>query len=678
MEGLPPGSNFRLIAHCVRYTIPGSRFIDPEGAMAGLGLDAKPAPRPEGAGRRLWRLVRDYYGSEEWRSAWGLTLGVVLLTVLQIAIQVRLNLWNRDFFDALEQRDREVFLGQMGLFALLALAGIAAAVFQLQVRQVLQLRWRRWLVHRMQERLLTGNCHYRLQFLEGAADNPDQRISENTRWATAMAVDMAVGLLHSVLLLASFAGILWTLSGPLPVSLGGHGFEIPGYMVFAALVYAAIGTGLTWLIGRPLVGINSRRNEAESDHRFALVRLRENAEGVTLIRGEADEERGLRHSFSRVLAVMRDMYRGERRLMGLSAAYGMVTHIFPILVAAPRYFAGAITLGVLMQVGQAFYEVTRALNWFMANYPRLADWASHVERSVELEDSLAAAAAVGQGEAIRIEEGPLPDGREVLSLSGLSLATPGGALLITGADAEIRPGERVLIQGESGTGKSTLFRAIAGAWPWGAGRIRVPAREGMMFMPQRPYLPLGALRQAVAYPAPPGHFPDATVRAALARCGLAPLAGRLDEAARWDRILSLGEQQRLAFARLLLHRPRWVFMDEATAALDEANQDLMMRLFREELAGSALVSIGHRPGLDAYHDRTLVLQRAAAGARLGAPGLAAVEGRGEAPALVLPALPRMAVGAPARHLAGRRRRPHADRRLRGGTRGSPVYSGVPN
>jgi putative ATP-binding cassette transporter len=319
----------------------------------------------------------------------------------------------------------------------------------------------------------------------------------------------------------------------------------------------------------------------------------------------------------------------------------MVTHVFPILVASPGYFAGAITLGVLMQIASAFGEVTRALTWFMANYPRLADWASHVERTVELEDSLEAAARAGDaGGRIEIEEGPLPDGREVLRLGGLSIATPDGTVLIRGAEAEIRPGERVLIAGESGTGKSTLFRAIAGAWSWGSGRIRTPDRSGMMFMPQRPYLPLGTLRAALAYPAAADAFPEAALRVALERCGLPHLAPRLEEAERWDRILSLGEQQRLAFARLLLHRPRWVLMDEATAALDEANQDAMMRLFREELAGSALVSIGHRPGLDAHHDRRLTLLPAEGGARLraaGSPGLAVAQAEGfghRAPGLV--------------------------------------------
>jgi vitamin B12/bleomycin/antimicrobial peptide transport system ATP-binding/permease protein len=618
---------------------------------------------PEGFRRKLWRLSSAYYGSEEWRSAWAITAAVVALTLVQIAIQVQLNLCNRDFFDALEKRDHAEFLWQMGLFTALAVAGILAAVLQLHARQTLQVWWREWQVRRLQSRLLSESCHYRLQYLEGAADNPDQRISENTRWATSHAVELALGLLHSALLLVSFIGILWTVSGALPVVLAGREMEIPGYMVLAAAVYAALGTAATWAVGRPMTAINIRRNDAESDHRFALVRLRENSEGVALIRGEADEERALARGFGRVSGVMLGLNRVERHLMGLTSAYGMVTHIFPILVASPRYFAGAITLGVLMQVGSAFAEVTKALTWFMTNYPKVADWVSHVERVIELEDSLDAAARLGRRGAVTVEEGPAADGTEVVAFEGLSVAAPDGRLLVRRADVLIQPGERVLIQGESGTGKSTLFRAMAGAWPWGAGRIRVPERGATMFLPQRPYLPLGTLAAALAYPAQAASFPESAMVAALARCGLARLSERLGEEARWDRILSLGEQQRLALARVLLHRPRWIFMDEATAALDEANQDGMMRLLEEALPSSALVSIGHRPGLERYHQRVLTLQASPEGAVL-----AEAEPKPQ-PALPVPELVPAFAAPPPRLLSPRlaapgRRQPHP---RRGGT-----------
>ncbi len=577
---------------------------------------ADTAPR-QGFLRRFWRLARGYYASPQDRKrAWLLTIGVVVLTLAQIMVQLRFNIWNRDFFNALENRDRAAFFGQMWMFGALIIAAMVTAVAQLWARQALMLDWRRWLVHRLQGRWLEGGRHYQLNFMPDAADNPDQRISENTRWATAMAVDLLVGLLGSILTLASFLGILWTLSGPLHVAFGANEFEIPGYMVWAALIYAVIGSVLTWFIGGPMVDINIRRNEAESNHRFALIRMRESSEGIALIRGEADEERGLKRAFGQVTSVMKDLYGSERRLMWLTSAYGMAAGVVPILVASPRYFAGAITLGVLMQITQAFLEVTRSLNWFVDKFPILADWRSHVERVAALEDTFDEAEAMEAEQRITVKEGPDEEGREILAFRDLQIGHSDGNVVIQEANAEIKAGEKVLIVGESGTGKSTLFRAIAGLWPWGAGEIRIPPRDRMMFMPQRPYIPLGALRAALAYPAAPKKFPDAAMAAALERCGLPHLVPRLDEEDRWDRVLSLGEQQRLAFARLLLHRPRWVFLDEATAALDEENQDVMMNLFKEELAESALVSIGHRPGLDAYHDRTLHLSRAPDGARL--------------------------------------------------------------
>lgn len=571
--------------------------------------------------RRFARLAGGYFTSTDWRSAWAMAAALLVLTGLQIVVQVRLNFWNRDFFDALEARDTAAFSREIMLFLGLAIAGMTTAVLQLYARQTLQLRWRHWLVCHLEHRWLERSRHYRMGFLAGAADNPDQRISENTRWATALAVELVVGLVQAALMLTCFVGILWTLSGPLHVSLGSDVFELPGYMVFAALIYAGIGSGLTYLIGRPMVGINIRRNEAEADHRFALVRIRENAEGIALIRGEADEERALHHAFARVTGTMAELFRTERRLMWLTSAYGMLLTIFPALVASPRYFAGAITLGVLMQITSAFYQVTTSLNWFVDSWPKLADWRSHTERVLELDAGIDAAAATDtaeDGHRIAVVGGQTVDDREVLGLQGLSIASADGTIVVAEADAEIVPGERVLVTGESGIGKSMMFRVIAGVWPWGSGSITVPPCEQMMFMPQRPYLPLGSLRAVTAYPAQADHFGDTAVRQALGRCGLTHLAHRLEEEQRWDRILSLGEQQRLAFARLLLHRPRWVFMDEATAALDEANQDAMMRLFNEELAGTALVSIGHRPGLDAYHDRTLRLVHRIEGARLQA------------------------------------------------------------
>jgi putative ATP-binding cassette transporter len=544
-------------------------------------------------------MARGWYGSGERRLAWGLTALLFVLTLAQIGTALRVNLWHGDFFSALERRDQALMATQAWLFPLLTLLTMAFAVAQLWARQMLALSWRRWLVQDLQGRWARDARNYHMALMPDAADNPDQRISENTRWATATAVELGASLLYAVINLISFVGLLWALSST--ISLGG--MALPGGMVGLAVLYAAGGTLLALAIGRPLVGIHIARNQAEADHRFALIRLRENAEAVAMIGGGGDEARGLDGAFGQVVGAMHRMLRQERHLTWIGSGFGMVAAVLPLLLASPSFFAGAIGLGALVQLGQAFAEVVRALSWLQEHWTQIADWRSHVERIVTLEDSLEAAAALGQTGGIAVEAGS-----GAMVLEGVTLRSPAGRTLLEGASVTIRAGERVLIQGGSGCGKSTLFRAAAGLWPWGEGCIRMPAREETMLLPQRPYLPLGTLREAVCYPAEPGHFGDAAIAAALTRCGLPALAGRLDEAGRWDRTLSLGEQQRIGFARLLLHRPRWVLLDEATSALDETAEASLMRLFEQELAEAALVSVGDRVGLVCWHDRVLRME----------------------------------------------------------------------
>jgi putative ATP-binding cassette transporter len=418
-------------------------------------------------------------------------------------------------------------------------------------------------------------------------------------------------------MLIAFVGILWSLSGPLDVVLGGMSLHIPGYMVWAAVLYALIGSGLTWWVGRPMIGIQVRRTTAEADFRFGLTRARESGESIALIRGEADERRGIDRLFGEVRTVWRDLMRSQRNLMWLTSAYGTLAMIFPTVVAAPAYFSGAMSLGVLMQVGAAFGQVQVALNWFVDRFPNIAEWRSAVSRLAALQDALDDLDQLAKDESqptITIEEATEGE-EEALVLDNLQIAFADGTTVIQGASARIEPGERVLIKGASGTGKSTLFRAIGGLWPWGGGHIATPPRESMAFLPQRPYLPLGTLGAVLNYPRAADAFDEAEQRAALEKVGLPALVDRLADEERWDRVLSLGEQQRLAFARLLLQKPRWIFLDEATAALDEENQDAMMNLLLEALPDVALISIGHRPGLDAFHTRTLTLEKAEGGAR---------------------------------------------------------------
>jgi putative ATP-binding cassette transporter len=391
-------------------------------------------------------------------------------------------------------------------------------------------------------------------------------------------------------------------------------------MVFAALLYAGVGSALTYFVGKPIVTANLRQNAAEADYRFSLVRLRENSEAVAMIRGERDENRVLARYFGDVLASTMGLMRAQRQLMWLTSFYASVGIVYPTLVASPRFFAGAITLGVLMQITAAFGQVQTSLNYFVDNYPRIAEWRSNVERLLEFEDALGATgectSETGEVTTVVLTDCAAEGREEELDFENLQITTIEGNIVIEDANTRIAKGERVLLTGPSGSGKSTLFRAIAGLWPWGCGKIIVPERRCMMFMPQRPYLPLGPLRAALTYPASPRKFATAKLKAVLHRCGLDHLRDRLDERERWDRVLSVGEQQRLGFGRLLLHKPDWVFMDEATSALDEEMQQSVMALFDKELAGTTMVSIAHRPGMEAFHNRTMKLVMAVEGARL--------------------------------------------------------------
>ncbi|MBR0648140.1 ABC transporter ATP-binding protein/permease [Roseomonas terrae] len=566
--------------------------------------------------RGFWRWVRAWLVAPDRGKARLLIAGVVAMTLAQVAIQIRFNTWNRDFFDALDKRNPDAFQYQIMVFLVLAALSMTAAVYQLYLKQLLQLAWREWLTRRLTKAWLHESRQYQLEAGAAEADNPDQRIAEDVRLAADLSVDFVVGLLVSITMLIAFVGILWSLSGPLDVVLGGMSFHIPGYMVWAAVLYALIGSGLTWWVGRPMVRIQVRRTTAEADFRFGLTRARESSESIALIRGEADERRGIDRLFGEVRGVWRELMRSQRNLMWLTSAYGTLAMIFPTVVASPAYFAGAMSLGVLMQVGAAFAQVQAALNWFVDRFPSIAEWRSATSRLVAFQDALddlEALAADPEQTTISMEE--TKEGEpERLELDQLEIALADGTTVIAGASATIEPGERVLIKGESGSGKSTLFRAIGGLWPWGGGRIITPPREAMAFLPQRPYVPLGTLSGTLTYPSSAESFDKDKQVDVLERVGLGHLTDQLEDDQRWDRVLSLGEQQRLAMARLLLQEPRWIFLDEATAALDEENQDLMMTMLIDSLPDSAIVSIGHRPGLDAFHTRTLMLEKREGGA----------------------------------------------------------------
>jgi putative ATP-binding cassette transporter len=469
------------------------------------------------------------------------------------------------------------------------------------------------------QRWLSAGRQYQLGLLADEVDNPDGRIAEDIRVSTEAAVEFAQSILQCVLQLVVFLGVLWTLSGSLPVRLGpGFEFNLPGYMVWAAVLYAAVGSALTYALGRGLIDAGHQRQRREADFRSGLTRAREHAEGIALMRGEGDERERLRGSLFDLRTAWHRQTRGQGNLSLLTSSLAYLAPVVPLVVALPRYLGGEIQLGGLMQTAQAFASVQWALAWLIDNFAKVADWRASTGRVAGLHmalDDLEESVETGDHERIALHG---PTESDLLVLRHLGLTRPDGEMLVAEAEVEIRRPERVLIRGQSGSGKSTIMRAVAGVWPWGRGDIHLPSGN-IMFMPQKPYFPLGTLREVLNYPAAPPDVTDEQLREALHKVGLDHLRDRLDEQARWDLNLSGGEQQGVAFARAVVHRPDWVFLDEATSALDEAGQEKVMKLLIEELPETSLVSIGHRPGLEAFHTRELTLVPGKAGARPRTP-----------------------------------------------------------
>ena len=553
--------------------------------------------------RDAWSLVRPYWFSEDRWAGRGLLLVVVALNLFIVYINVLLSKWYNLFYNSLQDKDFTAFRSLLFRFSWLAGLFIVAAVYQIYLNQMLQIRWRRWLTERYLGAWLADGAYYRMQLASGETDNPDQRIADDLRLFVTGALTLSIGGLRAVVTLVSFLGILWGLSGSVTLPIGATGITVPGYMVWAALVYAIAGTWLTNLIGRPLVRLNFNQQRFEADFRFSLVRFRENTEGVALYGGEADEMRSFRERFSSVVRNWWNIMRQQKRLTWFTAGYSQAAIIFPILVAAPRYFRGEIPLGALMQTSQAFGQVQDSLSFIVTSYTDIAEWRAVVLRLLGFERALARVRADAAVEGVRHETGPAGS----LSLDRVTLALPGGRPLMEGVSFDIRPGDATLISGPSGAGKSTLFRAIAGIWPFGRGEVRLPRDARVLFLPQKPYLPIGTLREVVSYPTPPTGFDDAALREILQAVGLPELAGRLDETAHWALALSPGEQQRIAFARALVQKPEWLFLDEATSALDEETEARLYALLRERLAGTTVVSVGHRSTLRAFHARRLVV-----------------------------------------------------------------------
>lgn len=555
----------------------------------------------------VWRIASPYFRSEDKWAGRGLLAAVIAIELSLVAIDVLINKWNSRFFNALQDKDWDRFVTEIGVFCVLASLAVVLSVYQLYLNQWLQIRWRNWMTRHYLGEWLDGPNHYLMQLQGDAADNPDQRMTEDVKLFIERTMEIGVGLLSSIVSLASFVVILWGLSAAAPLHLFGNELAIPGYLVWGALIYAIFGTVLTQWIGSPLVKLDFEQQQREADFRFNLVRARENSEQIALMKGEPAERERLMHRFGRVISNWYDIMSRTKRLTFFTQSYAQAAVVFPYIVVAPAYFfGGKVQLGGLTQTASAFDSVYKALSFFVSVYRRLAEWRAVVARLDGFEMSIASSRRLATDPAsVQVAAGA----GKAIELKGLSVRLPNGSPVVAADAISLRDGERTLITGPSGSGKSTLFRAIAGVWPFGGGLITAPAGATLMMLPQRPYFPIGSLHAAVSYPSAAGTFDIERVKRALLDAGLTSLAGRLHEEAHWNRILSLGEQQRLGVARALLHTPAFLFLDEATASLDEPSEAALYRLLAEKLPQTTVVSIGHRSTLDAFHERKLALVR---------------------------------------------------------------------
>jgi len=555
--------------------------------------------------RAAWKLAWPFWMGEERWSARLLLGAVIALNLSAVWLNVRLNSWNNDFYNALQEYDWPKFWWQFAIFGMIAASLIVVAVYQQYLRQILQIRWRRWMTERYLKDWLSDQAYYRMQFDQSSTDNPDQRISDDLDRFTSISLALSIGLLNSVVTLFSFLFILWTLSGALHIPLGGDsGFDIPGYMVIAAIIYAVGGTWLTQKIGNPLVPLLFNQQRYEADFRFSLVRLREHAESVAFYGGESREYGVFQNRFTHCVLNWWNVIRRRKKLTWFTSSYQQLAVVFPFIVAAPRYFAKEIQLGGLMQISSAFGQVQDSLSFIVTSYTEIAEYQSVVERLRGFHSRIEEIAADRRAaKPIAIDRSG-----SGLAVNALDLNLPDGRALRSDIELAAGPGNPVLVTGPSGSGKSTLLRAIAGLWPFGRGNIRVGDGHAL-FLPQRPYLPLGTLGDAIAYPEPDHQPRRAELEAALRAVGLAYLIDQLDVDGNWAQRLSGGEQQRLGFARILLVRPEIVFLDEATSALDEAAEASLYRLLREADWHPTIVSVGHHGTLRRFHEAIVDLGR---------------------------------------------------------------------
>ncbi|MEB0040398.1 MULTISPECIES: ABC transporter ATP-binding protein/permease [unclassified Pseudomonas] len=540
--------------------------------------------------RRVWKLITPYWRSEEKGMAWLLLVSVIALSLFSVAISVMINSWYKDFYNALQEKNVEAFTHLILYFCGIAAIAILGAVYRLYLTQMLTIRWRRWLTEQHFAKWLAHKNYYQLE-QHGYTDNPDQRLSEDLNSFTSSTLSLALGLIRTVVSLVSFSVILWGVSGSIVLL----GITIPGYMFWAALLYAALGSWLTHKIGQRLIKLSNQQERYEADLRFALVRVRENAESIAFSNGEPNENQRLSSRFGMIWTNYWNIMKVSKRLTFFTAGYSQIATVFAFVVASPRYFSGAIELGGLMQINSAFGNVQENFSWFIDAYTSLASWRATCDRLLSFRQGMSDNEA--HSSEIKLDR----DGN-ALRFDNLQLKLADGRDLLAGANLDIASGDRVMLSGRSGSGKSTLLRALGGLWYEGQGRVQLPA-ERYLFLPQRPYLPIGTLREALSYPQAPEAYPADRYAQVLETCRLTHLIPRLDESDHWQRMLSPGEQQRVAFARALLYAPSWLYLDEATSAMDEEDEGALYQALIDELPGVTLLSVGHRASLKRFHRR---------------------------------------------------------------------------
>jgi vitamin B12/bleomycin/antimicrobial peptide transport system ATP-binding/permease protein len=565
---------------------------------------------------RFWISARGYWGKKGGRLAWVFCIGLAILIVANVLFQYGINVWNRAIFDAIEKRDSGTVFYLTAVFFPLAIGSVLIGVAQVYARMGIQRRWRAWLTSSVLTRWLANGRYYQLNLVSGDHKNPEYRIAEDLRIATDSPVDFGAGVTSAFLSAATFIVVLWTIGGALTVTIGGSTITIPGFLVIAAVLYAAIASGSIMTIGRSFVQVSEDKNQAEADFRYTLTRVRENGESIALLGGEEEERDGIDKTFTNVLRQWSRLAGQHMRTTLVSQGSSLIAPVVPILLCAPKFLDGSMTLGQVMQAASAFTIVQTAFGWLVDNYPRLADWNACARRIASLMMSLDGLERAERGDGFgRIQRGET-EGDIIMSLNDLSVTLDDGTAVVGDTEVDIEPGERLLVAGESGSGKSTLVRAIAGLWPWGGGSVNLHPDRRLFMLPQKPYVPSGTLRRAVAYPGAAEDWSVEQIGEALDKVGLKHLIEKIEEDAPWDQTLSGGEKQRLAFARLFLHNPDIIVLDEATSALDEKSQDKMMELLTRTLPKATIVSVAHRAELEAFHSRKIVLERRKGGAKL--------------------------------------------------------------